>query len=88
MWTGYYEQHGKQQPMNFNNFIAVPVPSGPISGNGEDVVGTFNFSGSFSSDARQVRFKKQYFGKANHAIFYQGFVVVDPPTIMGQWGFK
>ncbi len=74
--------------MNFSNFQANPTPGGPIAGNGEDTVGTFNFSGNFSNDGQQVKFKKQYTGKSNHAIFYQGFVTLNPACINGFWGFK
>lgn len=32
---------------------------------------------------------KQYYGnKANHAIYYEGDVTVNPPTIRGWWGFN
>lgn len=44
--------------MNFANFNAIPVPGGPIKGDGQDTVGSFKFSGSFSNDAKMVRFKK------------------------------
>lgn len=74
--------------MNFKTFNAIPSPGGPINGDGEDTVGTFRFEGNFSNDAQQVKFRKQYFGKANHAIFYQGFVSLNPPIIRGNWGFK
>lgn len=59
-WKGYYEQYGQQQFMNFTNFQANPTPGAPIMGDGQDTVGKFVFSGSFSNDATMVRFKKQY----------------------------
>jgi hypothetical protein len=40
-WKGWYEQYGKQSPMNFTNFQAVPQPGGPIQGGGVDEVGQF-----------------------------------------------
>lgn len=74
--------------MKFQDFQAQPVPYGPITGKGEDGVATFNFNGGFSPDAKQVRFVKQYYGKQNHAIYYQGDVIMNPPTITGFWGFS
>lgn len=88
MWTGWYLQDGIQQPMNFQDFRANPQPAGPIQGKGEDKVGTFQFEGSFNNDATKVRFKKQYYGQATHAIYYEGDVLLNPPTITGYWGFS
>lgn len=73
--------------MKFTDFQAQPVPNGVITGKGEDGIATFNFSGGFSPDAKQVRFVKQYYGKHVHAIYYQGDVQLNPPTITGFWGF-
>lgn len=88
MWKGYYEQFGSQHPMQFKNFRAHPLPGGPIEGDGVDQISTFKFSGTFSPDALRVRFIKQYYGKANHAIYYQGDVKQNPPTIEGFYGFS
>ena len=88
MWTGYYEQFGKQSPMQFKNFQAKPQPAGPIGGDGVDEVGSFKFQGSFNNDATKVRFVKQYYQNATHAIYYQGNVTLNPPTITGYWGFQ
>ena len=56
--------------MKFANFQANPTPGGAIYGNGQDEIGTFKFEGSFNNNAHKVRFTKQYFGNADHAIFY------------------
>ncbi len=87
-WKGYYVYDGKQYQMNFKNFHAQPVPEGGIHGDGEDEVGTFRFSGNFSSDSKQVKFVKQYFGTATHSIYYEGDVQVIPPLISGHWGYQ
>ena len=87
-WQGYYEQFGTQHPVNFKNFKANPSPGGPIQGDGQDEVGTFNFNGTFNNNATKVRFVKQYYGQANHAIYYEGDVNPNPPTISGIWGFN
>ena len=84
-WEGHYRQFEKDHPMDFSAFKANPSPGGPIEGEGQDEVGNFRFEGSFNNDGTKVRFVKEYIGK--HKIYYLGNVTMNPPTIVGKWGF-
>jgi hypothetical protein len=87
MWRGYYEQYGTKHDVTFKDFRANPTPGGAIQGEGTDEVGGFHFTGSFNGTATKVRFVKQYTQGANHAIYYEGDVQLNPPVIRGYWGF-
>lgn len=51
-------------------------------------MGEFQFDGSFNNEVTQVRFIKKYVKGANHSIYYQGVVGMNPPEIKGFWGFN
>merc|ERR1719454_2357109 len=64
-WTGRYEQKGKENNMNFLlNFSH----EHKISGGGSDVVGDFDWIGSWSG--KNVNALKKYRGK--HTVIYSG----------------
>ena len=87
-WKGYYQQGGSHEkhPMDFSKFQATPQPGGKISGAGHDEVGEFRFAGQFKTNTPEVEFVKEYIGK--HKIFYKGTVTLNPPVIVGKWGFN
>lgn len=67
-WKGYYVQCNQQHTMNLGAVNIIPGPGAIISGEGEDTVGKFSVSGSFSPNEPVCRFVKQYHGQ--HAVYY------------------
>jgi hypothetical protein len=79
VWRGYWEQTG------FGRQLMGPLElhfaDGKISGQGNDCIGPFTFSGRYDKEGR-VTLIKQYLGR--HQVLYQGQHDGEG-TIFGQW---
>src|SRR5947207_1821814 len=67
-WDGFWvqEQWGRQAMTSFTLRFA----DGSVNGEGRDMVGPFNFSGTYDEATGQVVMVKQYLGK--HQVLYVG----------------
>ena len=79
-WEGFYEEYDK--PGNFPMACTFTFSDGLVTGSGSDEVGTFTFSGTYSTSDYKVVMKKSYH---SHALAYEGHA--DENGIWGKWHF-
>jgi len=67
-WDGFWvqEHYGKQRMTAFQLRFA----DGEIEGEGRDVIGRFDFTGSYDMQTGEMVMMKRYIGK--HVVFYRG----------------
>lgn len=79
-WTGFYEEYAKDG--NFPMSCTLTFVDGLISGSGSDEVGTFTFSGTYTTSDYKVTMRKTYH---THSLLYEGDA--DENGIWGKWSF-
>ena len=79
-WTGFYEEYDKDG--NFPMSCTLTFTDGIISGSGSDEVGTFTFSGTYTTSDYKVTMRKTYH---THSLLYEGNA--DENGIWGKWSF-
>ena len=79
IWNGYWEQAGFGRQVMAN--VTLRFADGQISGSGRDILGRFQFEGTYDRDGI-VKMVKHYLGK--HDVFYTG-AYDGEGTIFGQW---
>jgi hypothetical protein len=82
-WRGFWFQdlHGRQEMQAFE----LHFDNGTVTGQGVDIVGPFEFSGTCDESTGQVLLVKQYLGK--HSVRYTG-TPDGEGCILGQWAVE
>jgi hypothetical protein len=82
-WTGFWIQrrHGRQKMS-----LSLSFMNGRVFGTGRDMIGCFDFSGSYDVKTGRVQMSKQYEGA--HRVAYEGANQGDGQWLWGVWKMR